>query len=132
MSAKLRILIGDDEPNVLKVTKTRLQHEGYDVVTAADGQQVLDRAVAGAIHLILLDVKMPKMNGLDVCRALKGMPETAGIPVIVYSGSEGQLQDLADRCVDAGAAGWLVKPYKPAELLGKIRVALNQEGGRAE
>jgi DNA-binding response OmpR family regulator len=127
----MRILIGDDEVNVLKVTKTRLEHEGYEVVTAADGEQVLERALAEKIHLILLDVKMPKMNGLDVCRALKRRAETEAIPVIVYSGSEGLVQSLADRCIDIGAAGWLVKPFKTSELLGKIRGALNEEGGRS-
>jgi CheY-like chemotaxis protein len=129
--AKRRILIGDDEPNVLKVTKTRLEHEGYEVVTAADGEEVLEQAVAGKIHLILLDVKMPKLNGLDVCRALKREERTAGIPVIVYSGSVGEFQILADRCMDLGAAGWLSKPFTTAELLGMIRRALNEEGGKA-
>ena len=129
--AKARILIGEDEPNVLKVTKARLEHEGYEVLTALDGEMVLERALKEKIHLILLDIKMPKLNGLDVCRALKSRPATIDIPVIVYSGSERQLERLANRCIEIGAADWLSKPFKTADLLGKIRRALNTEKGEA-
>ena len=129
MSAKARILIGDDEPGVLKMTKMRLEHEGYEVLTVMDGQAVLERAVREPIHLILLDVMMPKLNGLDVCRALKRQPATAGIPVIVYSGVEQQLERLAERCIEVGAADWLSKPFKASELLEKIERALNGERG---
>ena len=129
--AKTRILIGEDEPNVLKVTKARLEHEGYEVLTAVDGEAVLDRVRHERIHLILLDIKMPKLNGLDVCRALKRRAATADIPVIVYSGSDHQLQRLADRCIEYGAAGWLSKPFTTAELLGKIHRVLGTERGEA-
>jgi two-component system alkaline phosphatase synthesis response regulator PhoP len=129
--AKTRILIGEDEPNVLKVTKTRLEHEGYEVLTAEDGEAVLERALRERVHLILLDIKMPRLNGLDVCRVLKSRAATAGIPVIVYSGSERQLEQLADRCIEIGAADWLSKPFKTADLLGKIQRALGTERGEA-
>ena len=129
--AKARILIGEDEANVLKVTKTRLEYEGYEVLTAPDGEAVLEQALTEKIHLILLDVKMPKLSGFDVCRALKQRPATAGIPVIVYSGSGHQLEQLADRCIEAGAADWLTKPFKTTDLLGKIQRALETERGEA-
>lgn len=131
MAKKARILIGDDEPAVLKMTKMRLEHEGYEVLTAKDGQAVLEQAVQGRVHLILLDVMMPKLSGLDVCRTLKQQAATAGIPVIVYSGMERQREQLAERCIEVGATDWISKPFKASELLEKIQRALNGERGEA-
>lgn len=131
MAKKARILIGDDEPAVLKMTKMRLEHEGYEVLTAQDGQAVLEQAVQGRVHLILLDVMMPKLSGLDVCRTLKQQAATAGIPVIVYSGMEQQREQLAERCIEVGATDWISKPFKASELLEKIQRALNGERGKA-
>jgi len=124
-----RILIGEDDQHILKMTTLRLEHEGYDVITAADGEEVVRRAGADLpIHLILLDIKMPKLNGYDVCRTLKGRAATAEIPIVVFSASENQLQHLADRCVEVGATGWLRKPFRTQELMQKVRQALGEEG----
>ena len=125
---KKRILLGDDEPSVLKVTKLRLEHEGYEVIVAADGAQVVERAAqALPIHLILLDVRMPKMDGYQVCRTLKGNTGTAGIPIIIFTASEAQAQVLADRCIEIGAFDWIKKPFRANELLAKIHRALGEE-----
>ena len=128
MAAKKRILIGEDEPSVMKMTKLRLEHEGYDVVAAMDGEAVLNAADGTLpIHLILLDVKMPKLSGFDVCRTLKGSPSTAKIPVIVFTASESQWQALIDRCIEIGATDWLKKPFQTRELMTKIHQALGEE-----
>ena len=127
---KKRILIVEDDPSVLKVTKIRLEHEGYEVVTAVDGEQALHEAARQLpIHLILLDIMLPKRNGYEVCRTLKQRPATAAIPVIVFSASLAQLEQLADRCVEMGATDWIKKPFQSAELLAKIRHALGKEEG---
>jgi two-component system alkaline phosphatase synthesis response regulator PhoP len=129
-TSRKRILIGEDDQHILKMTKLRLEHEGYDVVTAEDGEEVLRRAGDELpIHLILLDIKMPKLNGYDVCRTLKGQPVTAQIPIVVFSASESHLQHLADRCIEVGAKGWLRKPFRTQELMKKVRQALGEEGG---
>ena len=126
---KKRILIAEDDPSVLKVTKLRLQFEGYEVITARDGQDALEQAVAEApIHVILLDIMMPKLNGYEVCRTLKRQPATASIPVIIFTASEAQLQRLGDRCIEVGAADWIKKPFNTKELLAKIHHALGEEG----
>ena len=122
-----RILIGEDDPSILKMTKFRLEHEGYDVIGAADGDAVLEQAAGRLpIHLVLLDIKLPKRNGYDVCRILKGQPATAGIPVIVFSASESELQRLANRCIEAGATDWLRKPFRTQDLLAKIHRVLGE------
>ena len=128
--AKKRILIVEDEPGVLKVTKVRLEHEGYDVITATDGQEALQQAVSELpIHLVLLDIMLPRLNGYDVCRTLKRQPATADIPVIVFTATEAQQQRLGDRCIEVGAADWIKKPFDTKELLVKIRHALGEEEG---
>jgi CheY-like chemotaxis protein len=130
--AKKRILVVDDELNILKAIKVRLEHEGYDVVTSVDGPQALQQAGALCPHLILLDVKLPGLDGYEVCRTLKRQPATAAIPVIVFSASDRHLSQLADRCVEAGADGWLKKPFRTEELLDKIHRALREEGQGAD
>ena len=125
---KKRILIVEDNPGIRKMTQLRLEHEGYDVVTAADGQAALEEAGAKLpIHLILLDIKLPKLNGYDVCQALKRRSATSGIPVIIFSASESELQHLADRCIEVGAIDWIRKPFRTQELLHKIHRALGEE-----
>jgi twitching motility two-component system response regulator PilG len=126
---KKRILIAEDDESVLKVTKRRLEFEGYDVVTATDGEAALHEAAGELpIHLILLDIKLPKRSGYDVCQTLKQQPATAQIPVIVFSASESVLQQMANRCIRAGAADWIRKPFETRELLEKIQHALGEEG----
>lgn len=131
--AKPRILLAEDEAAVLKMTKLRLEHEGFEVMTATDGEQVL-RALDGgaAVALILMDVRMPKLDGLEVCRQLKAKAATAKIPIILFTGSTSYWQHLADRCIELGVADWLKKPFRSQELLDKIRRALNQEDGTHE
>ena len=125
MDARRRILLVEDDPSVLKMTRLRLEHEGFDVVVAMDGEQALEEAETQLpIHLVLLDGKLPKRNGYEVCRTLKDRPQTAHIPVIVFSASESQMQKMADRCIEAGATDWIKKPFRTMELLSKIQHAL--------
>ena len=127
--AKKRILIVEDDLSVLKMTTIRLQHEGYEVLTAMDGESALTTVEQDPqIHLILLDVKLPKMDGYEVCRTVKRRSETTHIPVIIFSASESQLGRLADRCIEAGAVDCIRKPFQTRDLLGKIHRALGEEG----
>ena len=128
--AKKRILIVEDDPDILKMTKLRLEHEGYDIVTATDSDMALAQAaVALPIHLVLLDIKLPRRSGYDVCRTLKQHELTTEIPVIVFTASEAQIQYLADRCIEMGAADWIKKPFRTRDLLEKIHHALGEEDG---
>lgn len=125
MAEKKRILIAEDDQNILKMTKLRLEYEGYTVVSAFDGEEALQQATTELpLHLILLDIKLPKLDGYTVCRRLKHHPCTEGIPVIVFSASENELQRLADRCIEVGAVDWIKKPFRTKDLLDKIHRAL--------
>ena len=117
-----RILIVDDNLTNVKVLQTRLAAEGYEIVTAADGEEGLAAARQHAPDLILLDVMMPKLDGFEVCRHLKSEPETSGIKVVMLT-ARGTDVDRA-RGRDAGADDYFIKPFSPVQLLNKVYALL--------
>jgi len=116
------ILIIDDDRDQVSVLSQRLQRLGFDVLTANSGQMGLASAHQDRPHLILLDLRLPDMSGLAVCRRITDSAQTCGIPVIVVSAMEGPriLRDVRM----AGAQFFLRKPYDPNALLVLIRSAL--------
>lgn len=129
LDRRQRVLLAEDDPSIRKLTTRRLEHEGFEVVQACDGEEALHRVEeALPIHVVLLDAILPKLNGYEVCRALKQRPATAGIPVIVFSATEPRWQELANRCIEVGAAGWIQKPFRTQDLMEKIRLALGEQG----
>lgn len=125
---KKRILLVEDDPSVLKMTKYRLEHEGYEVVSACDGEEAIRQAESALpIHLALLDVKLPKRSGYEVCQALKQCPKTSVIPIIVFTGSITELGTVSGRIQEVGASDWIRKPFQSKELMAKIRRALGEE-----
>ncbi len=122
---KPRILLADDEASILKVTKLRLEHEGFQVVTAVDGEEALQKAFDnGGFDLFLLDIKMPKSDGFQVVKKLKENPSTAKIPVILFTASSHQWQRLIARCTELGIADCVRKPFESKELIARIRRVL--------
>lgn len=130
MNAKTRILIGEDDPNILKVTKVRLEYEGYEVTCCSDGEEVIRKTASiPAVDLILLDIKLPKRDGYEVCRILKANAATASIPIIAFSVHDKELHYLAKRGQEAGFADWIGKPFQSQELMDKIQDLLRKKGG---
>ena len=126
---KKRVLLAEDEPGVQKMTKFRLEHEGFEVQVVGDGEEALRQArTPPPPHVVLLDVWIPKHNGYDVCRKLKEEPATARIPVIIFTASEAEVQYLTDKCIEVGAEGWIKKPFRAKELIDKINGVLGKEG----
>ncbi len=125
-----RILLADDEVSIRKATKLRLEHEGYEVVTAADGEEVLEEAFdfeEGGFDLILLDIKMPKLDGFHVVKKLKENPSTDKIPIILFTASSARWQELLAQCAELGVADFIKKPFESKELVGRIRRVLEGE-----
>jgi twitching motility two-component system response regulator PilH len=120
------ILIVDDSATEIHVLKTLLEKNGYQVETAADGQQGIEAAKTRHPDLILMDVVMPVLNGFQATRQLHRDPDTAGIPIIVVTTKDQE----TDRSwgLRQGAADYIVKPVNPKELLYKIKLTL---GSRA-
>ena len=124
MAAK--ILAVDDEPDVLLIVKAGLEMEGYNVVTARDGEEALVSAREEKPDLILLDVMMPKLDGFGVLAKLKEDEATATIPVSMLTGlSE---RSKTQKAVVSGIQWYVVKPFDFDDLLGKVREALESVG----
>ena len=116
---KKKILFIEDEPDQIMMVSLRLERSGYEVISSSDGESGLKKALAEKPDLILLDVIMPGIDGLEVCRRLKKDPATQHIPVI--STTAAGVDDIEHRCFAAGANDCVRKPYDSAELLAKIR-----------
>jgi adenylate cyclase len=117
-----RILIADDTPANVRMLETRLRHEGYDVVVARDGEEALAAARATHPDLILLDIMMPKMDGIEVCRRLKSDPEFPFTPIIMVTA----LSDTKDIVsgFEAGGDDYLTKPVDHQALSARVRSML--------
>lgn len=121
--SKKRILIVDDDPHVQKLMTRTIEKEGYTVATCSNGFEAGIRVMRFQPHLILLDLFMPYMDGFQVCRQLKGDPETAGIKIIAISGHSSQPN--IDKALDCGADLFIKKPYEKAQLVQQIASLLN-------
>jgi DNA-binding response OmpR family regulator len=113
-----KVLLVDDDPVILKLLQVNFEMEGYTVMTAADGVEGLERARSERPDIILLDIMMPRMDGLQVTQALKDDESTKDIPIILLS-AKAQASDIqAGR--DMGADDYLTKPFDPLELLERV------------
>lgn len=117
-----RILIVDDERDLVDLLKARLEAQGFEVVTAYDGQEGLEKAKEEKPDLILLDVMMPKMDGYQVCRFLKFDEAFKQIPIIMLT-ARGQEQDQK-KGMEVGADAYVIKPFDKEDLLKKIQACL--------
>ena len=122
MSATRKVLVVDDDRAVRDAIDRALRFEGYDVVAAADGQEALDSVAADTPEAIVLDVMMPGVDGLDVCRRLRATGDDT--PVLMLTARHA----VADRVagLDAGADDYLVKPFALEELLARLRALLRR------
>lgn len=122
MKGNKKILFVDDEPVIVKIMKSRLQANHFEVETAFNGKEALELARNSSPDLILLDIFMPGMDGYDVCRSLKKDPLTCHIPVILFTAS--QEDKFIERGLHAGAEEVINKPFV-AELLETINRIFN-------
>jgi two-component system alkaline phosphatase synthesis response regulator PhoP len=117
-----KILIVEDEPKMVAGLRDNFEYEGYEVLTAHDGVEGLDRALANSPDLIVLDVMMPKMSGLDVCRKLK--MKRPSIPIIMLT-ARGQEMDKVVG-LELGADDYVTKPFSIRELLARVKAVLRR------
>jgi CheY-like chemotaxis protein len=113
-----KILIAEDSPATQKFISFTLKYKGHDVTIASDGVEALEKLPQGTYDLVILDIMMPRMNGLEVLREIKKRPETSRIPVIMLTSEKGE----ADRqtALSLGARFFLNKPFQPEQLLEAI------------
>ncbi|HET8917312.1 MAG TPA: response regulator [Candidatus Binatia bacterium] len=118
MSDKTVLYVEDNEYN-LKIVRQLLGRTSYRLIEAVDGQLGVETALRELPDLILMDIQLPKLSGLDATRRLRADPKTAAIPIIVITSFALSGDDL--KAKDAGASAYLAKPYSPRELLQMIR-----------
>lgn len=117
-----RILVIDDLPENVFMLQDRLEHEGYEVVTAYDGQTGIGKAIEELPDLILLDVMMPDITGIEVCKTLVNHHKTKNIPIILVTAKSGA-EDTKEG-LEAGAFDYIKKPFNRIELLARVNSAL--------
>jgi DNA-binding response OmpR family regulator len=113
-----RVLVVDDDPQVLKLLQVNFELEGYDVVTATNGEDALEHVRGDSPDVVVCDVMMPGIDGLEVVRRLRADPETVTLPLVVVS-AKAQRADVSHG-LQLGADAYVTKPFDPSELLGVV------------
>ena len=119
---KKNILIIDDNPDTLEILRLVFQGEGYTVETASDGETGLEKAMEGKAGIVLLDMMLPKMNGIELCRRLKEDEATRRVPIIIITAKS----DFEARqgAIASGADAYLLKPFDPIEMVERVKKML--------
>src|SRR6266498_1894061 len=119
-----RVLIVEDEPDIRGLLAFHLEREGYQVVKSTNGADALRQVRAMPPDLVLLDLMLPEMDGLEVCRRLRQDPATARLPIVMLTAKG----DEVDRVLglEIGADDYVVKPFSPKELLARVRAVLRR------
>ena len=119
-----RILLADDDPRVLQVVSRYLDLEGYEMDTVADGESAVETATSAPPDLIILDIMMPGIDGIEACRRIRANAATAQTPVLMFSA----LSEEADAARDAGADGLLPKPFNLPTLAEAVKTFFAERG----
>lgn len=118
------ILVVEDEEDIQELVRYNLAKEGYRVMTVVSGEEAMDAAGSKVPDLVLLDLMLPGIDGLEVCRRLKGESETHGIPVVILS-AKGEESDIVAG-LELGAEDYITKPFSPRVLIARIRAVLRR------
>lgn len=114
-----RILVVDDALSMVSLVEMTLTNEGYEVVTASNGAEALGKLNGTAFDLILTDLNMPAMNGVELIKAIKSKPEHSFTPIVMLTTESGADKKEAGKA--AGAKAWIVKPFKTDKLIGVVK-----------
>ena len=123
----MRVLVVDDEKLLVKGIKFNLENDGYEVLTGSDGVEALEIASSQSVDLIILDVMMPRMDGLEVCQRIR---EFSDVPIIMLTAKADDMDKLMG--FEHGADDYLTKPFNILELKARVRALLRRSGGRKE
>jgi len=123
-----KILVVDDEPDAVELVEFNLKGAGYEVVTAGDGDEALKKTRAAAPDLIVLDLMIPEVDGLEVCKILRRDPATSAIPIIMLTAKAAEIDRVLG--LELGADDYVTKPFSPRELILRVKNLL--KGGRSE
>jgi len=114
-----RIMTIDDSPSLRQMVVLTLESAGYEVVEASDGRDALNKLKGREFHLFLTDLNMPGMDGLELTRKIRSMPEYRFVPIVLLTTESQQEKKMQGKA--AGATGWIVKPFQPQDLLATVK-----------
>ena len=120
----MKVLVVDDEKLLVKGIKFNLENDGYEVLTGGDGQEALEIASSQEVDLIILDVMMPRMDGLEACQRIR---EFSDVPIIMLTAKADDMDKLMG--FEHGADDYLTKPFNILELKARVRALLRRSGG---
>jgi two-component system alkaline phosphatase synthesis response regulator PhoP len=120
-----KVLVVDDEEPILELLKYNLEKQGYDVKTASDGQGAVDTAKKFHPDLVLLDIMMPKMDGVEACRQIRSIPELANTFIVFLTARSEEYSEVAG--FDVGADDYITKPIKPRALMSRISALFRRD-----
>lgn len=124
VNGKRHILVVEDDPSITLGLQMNLEAEGYEVSIAVDGEDGLTRAVSANVDLVILDVMLPKMNGLEVVKAIRGQGNH--VPVVMLSARGAEMDKVMG--LELGAEDYITKPFSLAELLARVKAVLRRDG----
>jgi two-component system OmpR family response regulator len=122
-----RILLADDDPSLREVVRYALDRAGFEVIEAADGRAAVERFARHAIDLVLLDVLMPELDGIEVCRAIR---KTSQVPIVFLSSRAEEVDKILG--LEMGGDDYITKPFSPRELVSRVRAVLRRTKPAAE
>ncbi|MBI3878546.1 MAG: response regulator transcription factor [Verrucomicrobia bacterium] len=125
-----RILVVDDEPDAVELVEFNLKNAGFEVVTAADGAEAIKKARTFSPQLIVLDVMMPEVDGLEVCKILRRDPATAGVPIVMLTAKAAEIDRVLG--LELGADDYVTKPFSPRELVLRVKSLLRRGQAAAD
>lgn len=125
-----KIVVIEDETDILEVIAYNLKREGYDVVTSTSGEDGLEKIEKTKPNLVVLDLMLPEVDGIELCRKLKSDPVTQGIPVIMVT-AKGEESDVV-LGLGVGADDYVTKPFSPRELTARVKAVLRRSKARGE
>jgi len=114
-----RIMTIDDSPSLRQMVALTLENAGYEVVEAGDGRDAIAKLGGREFHLFVTDLNMPGIDGIELTRKLRSMPEYRFVPIVLLTTESNQEKKMQGKA--AGATGWIVKPFKPEDLLAIVK-----------
>ena len=130
MVPRARILLVDDEPDILRLLSYNLKKRGYQTDEVRDGEEALRRVREHSYQLIILDLMLPGLSGMEICRILKQNPKTSSVPVIMLTARSEEMDKVAG--LESGAEDYITKPFGVREFLARVKTALRRaEGSKA-
>ncbi len=124
MDSGIEILSIEDEPDIRELLKVTLEADGFRVISAATGEQGLQMARTEKPSLILLDLMLPKVSGLDICREIRADPEIAAIPILMLTAKATETDKVVG--LEVGADDYVIKPFSPRELTARVKALLRR------